>query len=141
MEDISDTQKPEEIPECMIPIKPKLEYELDELFPKFQPFDEFDTFEMMATKLEAHRIWKNSLVSIYPVVENKEKFLDQVMTIYYAFHQNRDSNRLGMEYTHFRNDILKRKIIDKVTHTKIFAGSTDGVYSQAFTKGVSSVAK
>lgn len=112
----------EEIPEYMKEIEPKLAYEIEELYPKFQPFDENDTLEMISTKMEAHRIWKNSLGKIYPVVENKEAFLEQIMIIFYSFHQNKDSNKISMEFDRFRSDILKKKYVDKVTHVKLFLG-------------------
>lgn len=117
----------EEIPDYVKEIEPKLVYEIEELYPKFQPFDENDTLEMISTKMEAHRIWKNSLAKIYPVVENKDTFLEQIMIIFYSFNQNKDSNKISMEFDRFRSDIVKNRQINKVNHVKLFLGTQGNI--------------
>lgn len=122
----------EEDTPCFREIELKLRYDIADLFPRFQPFDRDDTAYLVANKMEAHRIWKNSLVKAYVAVLDKDEFLEQVMTIFFAFNSKRDSGRLAFEYHCFLSDIKKGKIIEKVTHQKMFVTTPDGSYTQAY---------
>jgi len=130
-DEVVEEEKEEEV-QCFQEIEPKLQYEMSELFPRFQPFDRDDTAYLVANKMEAHRVWKNSLVKAYKVVLDKDEFLEQVMTIFFAFNCKRDSGRLAFEYHCFLSDIRKDKIIEKVTHIKMFITTPDGSYTQAY---------